>query len=162
MNQIRVSPRGTRGVRIPRGGPLMALFRFFTKRTIQSYRRSGGAGISIRMGFPVVLLTTRGAKTSQERTTPLGGFKEGAEAWLIVASLAGAARHPAWFLNMAAHPDDVWLEVGKERSKVRAETLDGEDRIQALHRIAAISARYGGYQEKTDREIPIVRLTRED
>ena len=140
----------------------MALFRFFTKRTIQSYRKSAGAGISKRMGFPVVLLTTRGAKSNQERTTPLGGFEEGANAWLVVASLAGAARHPAWFLNMAAHPDDIWLQVGRERFKVRAETLDGEDRVEALHRIAAISARYGRYQEKTDREIPVVRLARED
>lgn len=74
---------------------------------------------------------------------------------------AGAARHPAWFLNMAKDPDDIWLEVGREKFKVRAESLAGTERSEALQRIAAISARYGHYQEKTDREIPIVRLTRE-
>jgi deazaflavin-dependent oxidoreductase (nitroreductase family) len=113
------------------------------------------------MGFPVVLLTTRGAKTGETRTTPLGGFPDGENAWLVAASLGGAARHPAWFLNMAKHPDEIWLEVGPERFKVRGESLEGPERDQALARIAAIAPRYGKYQEKTDREIPIVRLTRE-
>jgi hypothetical protein len=62
---------------------------------------------------------------------------------------------------MAKHPDDIWLEVGPERFKVRGESLEGPERDQALARIAAIAPRYGKYQEKTDREIPIVRLTRE-
>lgn len=53
------------------------------------------------------------------------------------------------------------LAVGMERFKVRAETLEGQERADALARIAAVSARYGKDQEKTDREIPIVRLTRE-
>ncbi len=114
------------------------------------------------MGFPVVLLTTRGAKSGLPRTTPVGGFADGENSWLVVASLAGAAQHPAWFLNIAKHLDDVWLEVGTERFQVRAESLEGQERAGALARIAAISPRYGKYQEKTDREIPIVRLTRID
>ena len=113
------------------------------------------------MGFPVVILTTRGAKTGQTRTTPLGGFPDGEDTWLVAATLGGAARHPAWFINMAANPDDIWLEVGTDRFKVRGESLEGAERSQALDRIAKVSPRYGQYQEKTDREIPIVRLTRE-
>jgi hypothetical protein len=62
---------------------------------------------------------------------------------------------------MAKHPDDIWLEVGTERFKVRGESLEGPERAEALARIAATAPRYGRYQEKTDREIPIVRLTRE-
>ena len=62
---------------------------------------------------------------------------------------------------MAKHPDDIWLEVGKERFKVHADSLEGSERTDALARIASIAPRYGSYQEKTDREIPIVRLTRE-
>jgi deazaflavin-dependent oxidoreductase (nitroreductase family) len=117
--------------------------------------------MSRRMGFPVVLLTTQGANTGQARTTPLGGFEDGKDSWLVVASLGGSARHPAWFLNMAKHPDDIWLEVGGEKFKVRAESLGGEERFEALARISAIAPRYGRYQEKTDREIPILRLTRQ-
>ncbi len=61
---------------------------------------------------------------------------------------------------MATHPDDLWLEVDRERFKVRAELLEGAERTKSLARIASISARYGTYQQKTDREIPIVRLIR--
>ena len=109
----------------------------------------------------MVILTTRGAKTGQTRTSPLGGFADGEDAWLVAATIGGSARHPAWFLNMAAHPDDIWLEVGTERFKVRGESLEGTERVEALARIAKVASRYGKYQEKTDREIPIVRLTRE-
>jgi deazaflavin-dependent oxidoreductase (nitroreductase family) len=128
---------------------------------MRTYRRSGEQRVSKAAGFPVVLLTTRGAKTGRIRTTPLGGFPDGENSWLVAATLGGAARHPSWFLNMAKHPDDIWLEVGTERLKVCGESLEGPERADALARIAAVSSRYGTYQEKTDREIPIVRLTRE-
>jgi deazaflavin-dependent oxidoreductase (nitroreductase family) len=156
---IHVSPPGTRGTRIPK--PLLKLFKPMGTLTIRRYRRSGGTAVSSRMGFPVVLLTTCGAKTGRTRTTPVGGFPDGENSWLVVASLGGAAHHPAWFFNIAKHPGDVWLEVGKERFKVRAESLKGPERADALARIAVIAPRYGTYQQKTDREIPIVRLTRE-
>ena len=156
---IHVSPPGTRGTRIPK--PLMKLFKPIGTLIVRRYRRSGGTRVSSRMGFPVVLLTTRGAKTGQTRTTPVGGFPDGENSWLVVASLGGAARHPAWFLNLAKNPDDIWLEVGKERFKVRGESVEGAERTEALARIAAIAPRYGTYQQKTDREIPVVRLTRE-
>jgi hypothetical protein len=61
---------------------------------------------------------------------------------------------------MVKHPDDIWLEVGKRKMKMRGESLAGIERETALARIAAISPRYGDYPKKTDREIPIVRLTR--
>ena len=153
---IRVTPRGTRGGRVPT--PLVKLI---GKRQMRTYRRSGEQRVSSQVGFPVVLLSTRGAKTGQPRTAPIGGFPDGENSWLVAATLGGAARHPAWFLNMAKHPDDIWLEVGTERFKVLGESLEGPERAEALARIATIAPRYGKYQEKTDREIPIVRLTRE-
>jgi deazaflavin-dependent oxidoreductase (nitroreductase family) len=144
------------------GGKLMQkLFEPLMKRGIESYRRTGGTNrMSTMMGFPVVLLTTKGARSGQERTVTLGGFSDGDDAWLIVASKSGAADHPAWFNNMVKHPDEIWLEVGNRKIKVSGESLAGSEREEALARIAAISARYGGYQKKTDRQIPIVRLTR--
>jgi deazaflavin-dependent oxidoreductase (nitroreductase family) len=154
---IRVSPPGTRGTRIPK--PLLKLFKLMSTLVIRRYRRSGGTRISTRAGFPVVLLTTRGAKTGHTRTTPVGGFPDGENSWLVAASIGGAPHHPAF--NMAKHPDDIWLEVDKERFKVRAESLEGQERAEALAGIAAIAPRYGTYQQKTDRQIPIVRLTRE-
>jgi F420H(2)-dependent quinone reductase len=70
-------------------------------------------------------------------------------------------RYPAWFITMAKRPDDSWLEIGKERFKVRGESLEGSERTEAFERAAAIAPRYGSCHEKTDREIPLVRLTRE-
>jgi deazaflavin-dependent oxidoreductase (nitroreductase family) len=156
---IRISPRGTRGVRIPSRGPVPGLFNFGAKLLVWMYRRLGG--LWSRPGFSMVLLTTCGAKTGRVRTSPLGGFTDGEGAWLVVGSLGGAAHHPAWLFNMAKHPNDIWLEVGRKRFKVRAETLEGPERAEALGRIAAIAPPYTNYQQKTDREIPIVRLTRE-
>jgi deazaflavin-dependent oxidoreductase (nitroreductase family) len=158
---IRVNPSGTRVARVPTRGPLAKLFKLIGEQQVRTYRRSGEKRLSRRLGFLVVLLTTRGAKTGLTRTTPVGGFPDGENSWLVAASLAGAAQHPAWFLNMAKHPDDIWLEVGTERFKVRAESLEGQERAESLARIAVIAPRYGKYQQKTDREIPIVRLTRE-
>jgi deazaflavin-dependent oxidoreductase (nitroreductase family) len=111
------------------------------------------------MGFPVVLLTTVGAKTGKEHTHVLGGFADGDDTWLVVASKGGAATHPAWFINLAKSPDKIWLQVGDRKLAVKAESLQGAEREAALARVAAIAPRYGEYQVKTDREIPVVRLT---
>ena len=157
---IRPTPEGTYGTEMPGGKWLQKLIEPLAKRGIASYRRSGGTNRMTRMmPFPVVLLTTKGAKSGVERTASLGGFEDADDAWLIVASMGGSAHHPAWFRNLVAHPDEIWLEVGSRKMKVRGESLTGEAREQALSRIATIAPQYGKYQKKTDREIPIVRLT---
>jgi deazaflavin-dependent oxidoreductase (nitroreductase family) len=156
---IENAPNGTYGAKMPGGKLLRGIFEPLAKRSIESYRKSGGTNrMSRMMGFPVVLLTTKGAKSGLERTSTLGGFADGDEAWLVVASNAGSASHPAWFLNMVKNPDDIWLEVGKRKLKVRGESLTGPAREDAIKKIATISARYSGYQQKTDRKIPVVRL----
>ena len=154
---ICITPPGTRGVRIP--SPILGLFKIGGALLVWMYRRLGS--LLSRTEFRMVLLTTRGAKTGRMRTSPLGGFTSAENEWLVVGSNAGSARHPAWLFNMAKHPDDIWLEVGRLRLKVRAKTLEGPERSEALARIAAIAPPYSNYQTKTDREIPILRLTRE-
>jgi deazaflavin-dependent oxidoreductase (nitroreductase family) len=157
---IQASPVGTYGAKMPGGKLLRKLFEVLGRRQIAAYRRSGGTNrMSRMMGFPVVLLTTRGARSGLARTAALGGFADGELAWLVVASKGGAATHPAWFLNMVRHPDEIWLEVGREKMKVRGESIMGDARLEAIERIATISPRYGKYQQQTDREIPVVRLT---
>ena len=139
------------------------LFKPLLDREIANYRKSTSPTPPTPryLGFPTVLLTTVGAKTGHEHTTVLGGFADGLDAWVIVASKGGAATNPHWYVNLALSPDRVWLEVGNQRLKVRPELLKGDERQAALDRVAAVSPRYGEYQHKTDREIPIVRLTRE-
>jgi deazaflavin-dependent oxidoreductase (nitroreductase family) len=158
---IKATANGTYGTKMPGGKWLQKLFEPMAKRSIAAYRRTGGKNrMSTMMGFPVVLLTTKGARSGQDRTVAIGGFAEGDDTWLVVASAGGSHRHPAWFNNMVQHPDEIRLEAGSRKMKVSGESLHGSEREETLARIAAKSPRFGGYQKKTDREIPIVRLTR--
>jgi deazaflavin-dependent oxidoreductase (nitroreductase family) len=111
------------------------------------------------MGMDLLYLTTIGVKTGEKRLTPLARFPGGDGSWLVVASAAGAARHPAWYHNLAANPDQVWIEVGGRRQRVAVEQLKGEAREEAWQRVAASQPRYAGYQRKTDRVLPIIRLS---
>ncbi|HVB13561.1 MAG TPA: nitroreductase family deazaflavin-dependent oxidoreductase [Candidatus Dormibacteraeota bacterium] len=154
---IDVPPPGSRGTKTP--GYLNRIFAPFMKLQMARYRRNKGPAQPHMMGFPALLLTTVGARSGQPRTVPLGGLPDGADAWLVVASAGGAARHPAWFINMAKHPDQIWIEVGSRKLKVTGESLQGLEREEALRRISAVAPRYGSYQQKTDRVIPIVRLS---
>jgi deazaflavin-dependent oxidoreductase (nitroreductase family) len=148
---VNVTPRGTRGQKRP-PGPIMGLMAWFM-------RTSHRLGSQRMDDQPVILLTTRGARSRELRTTPVLSFPESESAWLIVASFGGSASHPAWYLNMARHPDDTWIEIDGRRVKVTPHSLTGEERERAWEHITAKSHRFVGYQEKTDREIPVVRLT---
>ena len=64
-------------------------------------------------GQDLLYLTTVGAKTGQKRQTTVARFPDGEDAWLVVASAAGSADHPAWYHNIAAHPNQVWIESGR-------------------------------------------------
>ncbi len=103
-------------------------------------------------------LSTETLHGGSERTHVLGGFPDGEEAWLVMASNGGAPTHPAWFINLAKSPDKIWLEIGNRKLRVVGNLLKGKEREDALARIATVAPRYGGYQKKTDREIPIIRL----
>lgn len=156
--RLDIPASGTRGARVPWGGWLERLFKPIVRGQIARYRRTAGATPPRMMGFPIVLLTTVGARTGHEHTTVLGGFADGDDAWIVVASKSGAATHPHWYHNLAQNPDRVWLEVGNRKVKVTPTLLKGTERDEALARIAAIAPRYGEYPKKTDREIPLVRL----
>ncbi len=144
---------------MPFEGALMRIAKPFADMQVSRYRRAKDATAPMTMGFPTVLLTTVGARTGTERTHVLGGFPDGEDAWLVMASKGGAPTHPAWFINLAKSPDKIWLEIGNRKLRVVAHSLRGKEREQALARIAAVAPRYATYQKKTDREIPIVRLT---
>jgi deazaflavin-dependent oxidoreductase (nitroreductase family) len=158
---IEKTPEGTYGTKQPGGKFLARLIEPLAKRQIDSYRKTGGNSRMLRMmKRPIVLLTTKGARSGLERTVTVNGFADSEDAWLIVASNSAAATHPAWFLNMVKHPDDIWLEVGSRKMKVRGDSLTGREREEAYARVTNEVKQYAGYVKKTDREIPIVRLTR--
>jgi deazaflavin-dependent oxidoreductase (nitroreductase family) len=146
---VELTPKGTRGAnlsRLPR--PLLevglAVFYLFIRL----------------QGTRLLALTTVGAKSGRPHTVPLSWFRDGADAWLVVASYGGTARHPAWYVNMARNPDQVWITIGKRKLRVQPESLKGAEREEAWRRIGMVAPIYHRYQEKTDREIPVVRLRR--
>lgn len=152
---IEIPPRGTRGRRLT--GIFFRLLRPLAAGQISRYRRHAEPE---RMGgVPLVLLTTVGARTGQERTSVLGGFEESDGAWLVVGSKGGSPHHPAWFINLAKNPDNLWLEVGSRKMKVRPEALSGDEYETAWARVVRDSPQYRGYRKITDREIPLIRLT---
>ena len=155
---IRITPKGTRGTGLPKmSGPVTAVFQAMN---VFFFRLMGGRAKV--QGRPLLLLETVGARSGKKRHTTLGWFPDEdttRQSWLIVASAAGAAAHPAWYFNLARRPDDVAIDVGGTRVAVRAESLQGAERERAWTRVVRLAPGYGKYATDTDREIPIVRLT---
>jgi deazaflavin-dependent oxidoreductase (nitroreductase family) len=75
-------------------------------------------------------------------------------------SAGGAAKQPSWVINVARNPDKVWVEVDRDRFKVTPEIISGTERPEVWRRIVAEAPQFGKYEHTTDREIPVVRLTR--
>jgi deazaflavin-dependent oxidoreductase (nitroreductase family) len=146
---VDLTPKGTYGVNMKMPRPMWKVIQVFIS-----------LGVRLR-GGQLLTLTTVGAKTGRTHCVPLAWYPAAAgeaKAWLIVASYAGAAKHPAWYINMAKNPDKVWVEVDHRKTKVTAESLKGAEREAAWRRIVAAAPNYNAYQSKTDREIPVVRL----
>jgi deazaflavin-dependent oxidoreductase (nitroreductase family) len=150
---FEVPPNGTHGARMPRG----RLLRFSSSMMASLYRASGG-----RMGgHHMLLLETIGARSGKRRIASIRRFEDGPGRWLVVGSAGGRATQPAWVVNLAHNPDKVWAEVDRDRFKVTPEILDPDDRPAAWRRIVAEAPQFGKYEHTTDREMPVVRLTRE-
>ena len=130
--------------------------RTFSRLQLRGFRRGGGS--RTQGGVAALILHTVGARTGEPRTAALGYLQEGPDQWLVVASLAGASRHPGWLYNLAKQPD-AEIELGDgRRVKVRAETLEGADLEAAWQRFGVEAPEYTAYLSKTDKEMPIVRL----
>lgn len=114
--------------------------------------------LSTGLGQPVVLLHVRGAKSGTERTTPLLATKQG-QRIVLVASKAGAARHPAWFHNVRANPD-VELTIEGQRCPMRARVAEGQERERLWAMACDNYSGYATYQRRAgDRVIPVLTLT---
>jgi deazaflavin-dependent oxidoreductase (nitroreductase family) len=145
------TPNGTRGARQPRAG---LMIRWFNQRTMNRLRRKGGKF----MGMDALVLTTIGRKSGAERSSPVAWFPGRDSSWLIVASAGGAPKNPAWYYNIAAHPDRVQIEMAGRKVAVTAEQLHGAERDEAWQQITAAAPRFAQYERKTDRELPVIRL----
>ena len=109
-------------------------------------------------GMPVIELTTTGRKSGQSRATMLTSPYQENSTIVIVASRGGDDHHPAWFLNLRDDPN-VLVKIGPESPKpMLAEVADAETRARIWPQITSDHRNYAGYQNRTDREIPLVLL----
>ena len=130
----------------------------FNKQIIEEFRANGGETFGMFKGRPLLLLTTTGAKSGEARTTPLVYSSDG-EKVVIIASMGGAPKHPAWYLNLAANPR-VTVELGTEKFEATASTAEGAERDRLYAQQAAMMPAFNEYQQKTTRRIPVVVLER--
>jgi deazaflavin-dependent oxidoreductase (nitroreductase family) len=121
------------------------------------YRATGGlVGHRFPGAPPMLLLDHVGAKSGVKRTSPLVYVQDG-EDIVLVASKGGHPKHPAWFHNLRAYPD-VTVQVGSKRRPVRARVANAQERKRLWPKAVKTYSGYAGYQERTDREIPLVIL----
>lgn len=126
---------------------------------VETIEATGGTpSLEILGGAPVVLLTTRGAKTGAVRKSPLMRVEHGGQ-YAAIASKGGAPKHPSWYFNLKADPEAV-LQDGAEAFDVVAAEIEGEERELWFQRGVEAYPPYAEYQKKTDRLIPVFLLTR--
>jgi len=131
----------------------------FGEEHVRAYRETDGErGYHWRRGTTILLLTTDGRRSGEKRTTPLIHRTDG-DRWVVVASNGGAPEHPGWLKNIEANPD-IEIQVREERIPARATTAEGEERDRLWKLMADVWPDYDQYQQKTDRQIPVVVLER--
>jgi deazaflavin-dependent oxidoreductase (nitroreductase family) len=124
-----------------------------------AYRASGGLiGHRVPGMPPMLLLDHVGAKSGKGRATPLAYLRDGDD-YVIVASRGGHPKNPAWFHNLKANPDTT-IQVGRERIPVRAHVATAAQHKRLWPKVVDLYGGYQGYQDRTERKIPLVILKR--
>jgi deazaflavin-dependent oxidoreductase (nitroreductase family) len=132
----------------------------YGKEHVERYLATDGEeGYDWREGTTILLLFTRGRKSGEKRITPLIYRDWGSEAYLVVASKGGSPEPPDWYLNLKADPD-VEVQIKDERFPVAARDAGPDEKAEMWKHMVEVWPHYEEYQEKTDREIPVVVLER--
>jgi deazaflavin-dependent oxidoreductase (nitroreductase family) len=119
------------------------------------FRLSNGRLGNRGFGMPVLILTTTGRKTGRRRTTMLTSPVQDGERVVLVASYGGDDRHPNWFLNVRDNPD-VEITMNGETRAMRARVATPEEKAKLWPRVVAAYRGYEQYQQRTERNIPLV------
>jgi deazaflavin-dependent oxidoreductase (nitroreductase family) len=128
----------------------------FGQDHVDRYLATGGAEGHDWRGTQTLILTTRGRRSGQQRQNPLIYGRHGND-YLVVASKGGAPRHPAWYLNLDANPE-VEIQVMGDKMRALARTATPEEKAELWPIMTEEWPDYDGYQQGTDREIPVVVL----
>ena len=128
----------------------------FGQEHVDRYRETDGKEGHDWNGSQTLILTTTGRRSGKHRDAPLIYGRSG-ENYLVVASMGGAPKHPKWYLNLEANPETE-IQVWDERLKTRARTASAEEKPAMWKEMTSHWPDYDNYQQKTDREIPVVVL----
>ena len=128
----------------------------FGAEHVRVYRETDGARGYHWRGTTILLLTTTGRSSGEERTTPLIHRADDGR-WVVIASKGGAPEHPAWYRNLEADPEAT-IQVEGDVVPVVATTAEGEERSRLWSMMTEVWPAYDEYQAKTEREIPVVVL----
>ena len=132
----------------------------FGKEHVDRYVATDGEeGYEWRDGSPILILTTTGRKSGETRSTALIFGRHGDD-FLVVGSKGGAPTAPAWYLNLVANPA-VHVQVKGDRFAAHARTATAEEKPELWRIVTAVWPAYDQYQQRTDRVIPVVILTRD-
>jgi deazaflavin-dependent oxidoreductase (nitroreductase family) len=132
----------------------------WVREQVETYEASGGreANTLRDTGLPIIIVTTKGHKTGYIRKFALMRVEHDGE-YALVASKGGAPSHPVWYHNLTANPDAVTIQDGPEPVAVTVRELGGDERRQWWERAAQAFPPYTEYQQKTDRQIPVLLAT---
>ena len=125
---------------------------------IEEFRANGGTVETMGFGRGLVLVHNLGARSGVERINPVANIRDPDGSRLIAASAAGADKNPDWYHNLLAHPD-VTIETPEGIEEVHVTDLQGAERDAAWERFKQMSDGFRSYEAKTDRVIPVLRLT---
>jgi deazaflavin-dependent oxidoreductase (nitroreductase family) len=127
---------------------------------VAQYERTGGreANTLLDTGMPVIILTTRGARSGKVRKLALMRVEHDGQ-YALVASKGGDPHHPGWYRNLVAHPDEVTLQDGPQPVDVTVRQLEGDERERWWRRAVEAYPPYAEYQENTERRIPVLLAT---
>ena len=128
----------------------------WNRKIIEEFRTNAGKVGGPFEGVPILLLHHRGAKSGTERISPLAYRRDG-DNLVVFASKGGAPTNPDWYHNLRANPD-VDIEVGTDELKARARVADGDERERLWAAQKQDVPAFAGYEEKTERQIPVVVL----
>jgi len=130
----------------------MRFFQIILSMHVAIYRLTRG-----RLGGKqIVLLTTTGKKTGRPRTRPLFHIKDGTS-YIVIASAGGSAKNPAWYTNLIATPQVTLEDHGRTITGI-ASTVGADERARLWQVIVAKNPSFGGYEQRTARVIPLVRI----
>jgi len=132
----------------------------FNRNLVNDVREHGKPTSGPFLGRDVLVLTTKGAKSGEQRSTPLVYTRDN-EHHVIVASKGGAPTNPHWYHNLTAHPV-VTVETGGEKFQARANVMDGDEYERLYKQHADINPGFWDYRKKTSRKIPVIVLERLD